>query len=115
MLEQPRWRRLSSLLEVGFLSGLSHAATAQVAARPDPSGLPGTDKLQQLVNGAYLWVLILTLGALVVSAAIWAWGSQSNNVRAASDGRRGVGVALLAALIVGAAPMLVNWFYGLGR
>lgn len=90
-------------------------AGAQVAARPDPSGLPGTEKLQQLVNGAYLWVLLLTLGALVVSAVVWAWGSQSNNVRAASDGRRGVGVALLAALIVGAAPMLVNWFYGLGR
>ena len=90
-------------------------AAAQVAARPDPSGLPGTAELQQLVNGAYLWVLLLTLAALIVAAVIWAWGSHSNNVRASSDGRRGVGVALLAALIVGAAPMLVNWFYELGR
>jgi hypothetical protein len=90
-------------------------AVGQVAANPDPSGLPGTAKLQQLVNGTYLWVLLLTLAALVVAAVVWAWGSHSNNVRASSDGRRGVGVALLAALIVGAAPMLVNWFYGLGR
>lgn len=90
-------------------------AAAQVAARPDPSGLPGTAKLQQLVNGAYLWVLLLTLAALIVAAVVWAWGSHSNNVRASSDGRRGVGVALFAALIVGAAPMLVNWFYELGR
>jgi Family of unknown function (DUF6112) len=91
------------------------AAVADVTATPDPSGLPGTAKLQQLVNGMYLWVLMLTLAALVVAATVWAWGSHSNNVRAASDGRRGVGVALLAALIVGAAPMLVNWFYRLGR
>lgn len=91
------------------------AAGAQVAASPDASGLPGTAKLQQLINGAYLWVLLLTLAALIVAAVIWAWGSHSNNVRASSDGRRGVGVALLAALIVGAAPMLVNWFYELGR
>lgn len=99
-------------LAIAFWPG---AAGAQVAARPDPSGLPGTAKLQQLVNGAYLWVLLLTLAALIVAAVIWAWGSHSNNVRASSDGRRGVGVALLAALIVGAAPMLVNWFYELGR
>ena len=99
----------------GPSEGVAPTVVAQVAARPDPSGLPGTDKLQHLVNGTYLWVLLLTLGALVVSAVVWAWGSQSNNVLAASDGRRGVGVALLAALIVGAAPMLVNWFYGLGR
>ncbi len=91
------------------------SATGQVSARPDASGLPGTAKLQQLVNGAYLWVLLLTLAALIVAAVVWAWGSHSNHVRAAGDGRRGVGVALLAALIVGAAPMLVNWFYGLGR
>jgi hypothetical protein len=90
-------------------------ASGPVSVSPDPGGLPDTAKLQQLVNGAYLWVLILTLGALVVAAGVWAWGSQSNNLRAASDGRRGVAVALLAALVLGAAPSLVNWFYGLGR
>lgn len=90
-------------------------ASGPVSVSPDAGGLPDTAKLQQLVNGAYLWVLILTLGALVVAAGVWAWGSQSNNLRAASDGRRGVAVALLAALVLGAAPSLVNWFYELGR
>ncbi len=109
-----RWRAvLAATVAASFL--VPPLATSQVSARPDASGLPGTAKLQQLVNGAYLWVLLLTLAALVVAAVVWAWGSHSNNVRAAGDGRRGVGVALLAALIVGAAPMLVNWFYGLGR
>jgi len=91
------------------------AAAGPVSVSPDAGGLPDTGKLQQLVNSAYFWVLILTLAALVVAACTWAWGSQSNNVRAASDGRRGVAVALLAAAVIGAAPTLVNWFYGLGR
>ena len=90
-------------------------AGGPVSVSPDAGGLPDTVKLQQLVNGAYAWVLLLTLAALVVAAGVWAWGSQSNNLRAASDGRRGVAVALLAALVLGAAPSLVNWFYRLGR
>ena len=90
-------------------------AAGPVSVSPNASDLPDTAKLQQLVDGAYMWVLMLTLGALIVAAAVWAWGSQSNNLRAASDGRRGVAVALLAALVIGAAPTLVNWFYGLGR
>lgn len=98
-------------ITVPFLASIA----GPVSASPDPTALPDTAKLQQLIDGLYLWVLVLTLGALVVAAAIWAWGSQSNNVRAASDGRRGVAVALLAALVIGAAPTLVNWFYGLGR
>lgn len=110
-----RQARLARHAIVLLSLALPPTAGAQVVAKPDPTGLPGTAKLQQLVNGAYLWVLLLTLAALIVAATVWAWGSHSNNVRASSDGRRGVGVALLAALIVGAAPMLVNWFYELGR
>jgi hypothetical protein len=90
-------------------------AVGPVSASPNAGALPDTAKLQQLVDGMYFWVLLLTLAALVAAAAVWAWGSQSNNLRAASDGRRGVAVALLAALVIGAGPTLVNWFYGLGR
>lgn len=93
----------------------SARASGPVSVSPSASALPDTAKLQQLVDGAYLWVLILTLAALLVAVCVWAWGSQSNNLRAATDGRRGVLVALLAALVLGAAPTLVNWFYGLGR
>ncbi len=101
-------------LTVVAAPGIAGAA-GPVSASPNAGALPDTAKLQQLVDGMYFWVLLLTLAALVAAAAVWAWGSQSNNLRAASDGRRGVAVALLAALVIGAAPTLVNWFYGLGR
>ncbi|MGE3138147.1 MAG: DUF6112 family protein [Thermoleophilia bacterium] len=87
----------------------------QVSANPDPKGLPGHDKLQGLVNGLYSWSLILVLAALVVAAVTWAWGSHANHHGAATAGRRGVVLGFGAALLVGMAPQLVNFFYGLGR
>ena len=34
---------------------------ATVSATPDPSGLPGSNVLQQIVNGADAWALAITL------------------------------------------------------
>ena len=92
----------------------------QVGATPDPSGLPGQAKLQKLVDGLYSWSLILILAALVVAALVvaaiaWAWGAQSNHHGATSGGRRGVLIAAAAGLLVGMAPQIVNFFYGVGR
>ena len=87
----------------------------QVNASPDPSGLPGQAKLQKLVDGLYSWSLILILAALVVAAIAWAWGAQSNHHGATTGGRRGVLIAAGAGLLVGMAPQIVNFFYGIGR
>lgn len=88
--------------------------TAQVAGNPDPTQLPGGQVLQQLTNGIMGWSLILALVALVVSAVSWALGSNSNNYQYAVAGRRGVVIAGLAALLIGAAPAIVNFFFNTG-
>ncbi|MEW6582365.1 MAG: DUF6112 family protein [Actinomycetota bacterium] len=97
----------------GAVSG--EALGAPVSATPDGKALPGQDRLQQLLNGLYAWALILCLAALVVAAVVWAWGSHSHHQGASYAGRRGVLIAALTALIIGAGPMLVNFFYLLGR
>jgi hypothetical protein len=98
-----------------MLHGALRDLPLQVSAKPDPSGLPGQDKLQKLVDGLYSWSLILILAALVVAAIAWAWGAHSNHHGAASSGRRGVLLAAAAGLLVGMAPQVVNFFYGIGR
>jgi len=85
-----------------------------VSANPDPTGLPGSGKLQKLLNGLYSWSLILSLAALVISALIWALGSHSQHYGAAHGGKRGVLIAALAAFLIGAGPSIVNFFYGAG-
>lgn len=87
---------------------------AQVSGHPDPTQLPGGQVLQQLTDGIMGWGLVLALIALVISAVTWALGANSNNMQYSVAGRRGVVVAGLAALLIGAAPAIINFFFNTG-
>lgn len=87
---------------------------AAVSGTPNLGGLPGGALLQQFTNGVMGWAILLALVALVVSAVSWAFGSNSNNYQFAMAGRRGVVIAALAALLIGAAPAIVNFFFNAG-
>lgn len=87
---------------------------AQVNSDPDISQLPGGQVLQNLTNGIAGWALVLCLVALVVSAAAWALGSNSQNYQYATVGKRGVIISGLAALLIGAAPAIINFFFNAG-
>jgi len=79
-----------------------------------PGNLPGTDQLQQLINGLGTWALMAALAGMFLGAALWALGHHSSNYQQAASGRKGLLVAGFAALIVGAAPALINFFFALG-
>lgn len=87
----------------------------QVQLQPDPAGLPGGRVLQQLTNGIGAWALVLSLIGLVVGAALWALGAHSQNYQQSFTGRRAVLVSGLAALLIGAAPALINFFFQTGQ
>jgi hypothetical protein len=82
---------------------------------PDPGGIPGASMIQSIADGIGWWALLLSLLGLVIGAATWALGSHSNNYQYATTGRRAVIVSGLAALIIGAAPALVNFFFSAGQ
>jgi hypothetical protein len=90
------------------------ARLLDVTMNPDPNGLPGASVLQQLTNGLGSWALVLSLAGLLIGAAAWALGSHSQNYHQSMIGRRAVLVSGLAALLVGAAPALVNFFFNAG-
>jgi Mn2+/Fe2+ NRAMP family transporter len=85
-----------------------------VTAQPNPGGLPGSNVLQQLVNGAEAWALALALLGAFVGAAMWALASHSHNPHYASRGRMAAVVSAASALVIGAGPGLVNFFEHLG-
>jgi Mn2+/Fe2+ NRAMP family transporter len=92
----------------------SEVVRAAVTARPDLRGLPGSNVLQQLVNGAEAWALAIALLGAFVGAGLWAVASHSHNHHHAGRGRMAALVSGAAALIIGAAPGLVNFFQHLG-
>ncbi len=90
------------------------AVVADVQMTPDTSSLPGGQVLQNLINGIGGWALALALVGLVVGAAAWALGSHGQNYHQTYVGRRAVIISGLAALLIGAGPALVNFFFHAG-
>jgi hypothetical protein len=85
-----------------------------VNVNPKPSGLPGSQVLQSLIDGLAFWALLACLGGMIVGAAVWAWAAHSNNHHYTANGRRGLGVSACAALVVGAAAAIINFFADAG-
>lgn len=87
----------------------------KVNVDPDPAKLPGGNVLQNLTNGIAGFALIFCLIGLVLSAGLWALGSNSNNYQQTFVGKRGLAVCAIGALLIGAAAAIINFFYGAGQ
>ena len=85
-----------------------------VKAHPVLKNLPGSNVLQQLVDGAQAWALAIALLGTFIGAGLWAVASHSHNHHYAARGRMAAVVSAAAALIVGAGPGLINFFEHLG-
>jgi hypothetical protein len=85
-----------------------------VGMQPQSDQLPGGKLLQNLMNGLQFWALALALVGLVIGAAAWALGSHGQNYQQSFVGRRAVLISGLAALLIGAGPGIVNFFYTAG-
>jgi hypothetical protein len=85
-----------------------------VTAHPNPTALPGSNVLQQIVNGAEAWALAIALLGAFVGAGLWAVASHTHNHHYAARGRMAALISAASALVVGSAPGLVNFFEHLG-
>jgi hypothetical protein len=87
---------------------------ANLQLQPNTHLLPGGNVLQTLMNGLDGWALALALVGLVIGAAAWALGAHGQNYQQSFVGRRAVLVSGLAALLIGAGPGIVNFFFNTG-
>ena len=87
----------------------------QVSISPNDSGLPGIASLRTIVGAVMTIGLVLSVLALIVSAVVWGFGSNSSNPHLAGRGKTGVLVSCAAAVITGAAVTLVNFFWNVGQ
>ena len=85
-----------------------------VSLNPDASKLPGGATLMDLTNGLAAWTLILAAGAMVLGAGAWALGSATSNMSWADRGKSATIIAALAALLIGGAAAIINFFFHAG-
>jgi hypothetical protein len=96
-------------------TALMYVATAtDPGITPNTSGLPGLDQLKQIVGALLTFGLVGCVAALVGSAVVWGFASNSGNAHLAGRGKSGVVVAAGAALLIGAANAIVTFFADAG-
>jgi MFS family permease len=94
---------------------LALAPPTPVQMAPDAKDLPGSNVIQHLANGLDSWALIAAMVGVVIGAVIWAFGHYSQNYQQAYNGRKGVIVSGLAAVLMGAAPPVINFLFSQGQ
>lgn len=107
--------RALSHLEVWRDPSGTGSSGGTLSLQPSTSALPGGSTLHQLTNGIGAWALVASLVGLIVGAAVWALGAHSNNYQHTVTGRRAVLVSAVAALLIGAAPTLLNFMFATGQ
>ncbi|MFI1432585.1 DUF6112 family protein [Streptomyces lydicus] len=81
---------------------------------PKGGGLPGINVLKNVIGSINLFGIIAAVGALVISAVVWAWGHHSGGHQAEANGKKGTVVAARCALLLGAANGIVAFFSAMG-
>lgn len=82
---------------------------------PNSSGLPGIEQLREIVGAVMTVGLILSVLALIISAIVWAYGSNSSNPHLSGRGKLGVLISCGAAVVCGASVTLINFFWTVGQ
>jgi hypothetical protein len=78
------------------------------------SGLPGLEALRKIVGALLTFGLVSCVAALVASAVVWGFASNSGNPHLAGRGKTGVLIAAAAALLIGGANAIVTFFSAAG-
>jgi Family of unknown function (DUF6112) len=81
---------------------------------PQDGGLPGLPVLKQVMGSLDLFGLVAVVGALAVSAVVWAWGQHSGSHQAEANGKKGCVISAGCALLLGAANGIVSFFSVMG-
>ena len=87
---------------------------ADPGVTPNSDGLPGLPEIRQIVGAMLTFGLVACVAALVGSAVVWGFASNSGNPHLAGRGKTGVVVAAGAAMLIGGANAIVAFFSAAG-
>ena len=78
------------------------------------SGVGAAGDLRTVIGALLMFVLIIAVLMLIVSAIVWAIATAHGNYATASKGRIGVLVSVGAAVLAGGGVTWMNWLLTVG-
>lgn len=94
--------------------GIASAATPISGIKANTTTLPGISTLGSLVGSLLDVGLIAALAGLIIAAIVWSLGHHASNPQLAGRGKSGVLVAMAAAVLLGGAVTITQFFFSLG-
>lgn len=85
-----------------------------VPVSPNSSGLPGLHTAEEIVGALLTFALVAAVAGIAIASITWALGAHSANPHLAGRGKSGVLVSCAAALLAGAADIIVTFFASAG-
>lgn len=82
---------------------------------PDFGGVGAADDLRSVIGALLMFVLIIAVLMLLISAIVWGISSSTGNSHTATKARIGVWVALGTAALAGAGVAWVNFLLSVGE
>jgi type IV secretory pathway VirB2 component (pilin) len=91
------------------------ANSTNININPAGAGdLPGDTTLETLASGVGHWALLASIVGVIVGGVMWAFGHFAHNFQQSYNGRRGVIVSGIAALLIGGAQTIISFFFSQG-
>ena len=87
-----------------------HSILADVKISPNNDGLPGLSAAEKIGGALLTFGLVACVVGIVLGAIVWSMGSHSSNPHFASRGKTSVLVSAAAAVLIGSAVTIVNFF-----
>ena len=81
---------------------------------PDFTAIGATDELKSIVGALLMFVLIIAVLMMIISAVTWALASAHGNFQTATRARTGLLVVCGAAALAGAGVAWVNFLLDVG-
>ncbi|WP_313540032.1 DUF6112 family protein [Leifsonia aquatica] len=81
---------------------------------PDFGGVGAADQLRSIVGALLMFVLVIAVLMLIVSAIVWAVASAHGNHQTATRARVGLWVSVGAAALAGAGVAWLNFLLDVG-
>lgn len=81
---------------------------------PNSTGVPGIGSFREIAGGIATAALIASGIALIISATVWAVGSNSQNFHHAQKGKTGVLYSCGAALLIGGVNLIITFWNNIG-